>query len=333
VENELNDIDDLIGKILADEALPEEQIQLQNWIRESEANQKYFDQIKIIFDRAAANQVQLQFDADAAWKRVKGKLYNQKEAQQRWLNGGNVGRTLRIAAGVVLILAGGWATYKWYAQPNQTFAVASDSVVVSDTLPDGSTAFLNKKSSLSFEYNPREKKRKVKLKGESFFEVKHEKEKPFIIEAEEVLVQDLGTAFNVKAYPESDTIEVIVQSGEVQIYTLKNPGLHLGAGETGIYSKRLREFSKIIKADTNALAYKTGVFSFNKTDLRSIITKINEVYNAHISLNNEKLANCHITVNFNNEKLDTVIEVLAETLNLTVTRKEKQILLDGPGCQ
>ncbi|HEY5823487.1 MAG TPA: FecR domain-containing protein [Cyclobacteriaceae bacterium] len=329
----MNDIDDLIGKVLAGEASAEEKIQLQNWIRERAENQKYFDQIKTIFERASANQVQLQFDADAAWRRVKGKLSSQKQAKQIWFKTPPFQRTLRIAAGLILILTGGLATYRWYAQPIETFAVVSDAVVVSDTLPDGSAAFLNKKSSLSYEYNPREKKRRVKLTGESFFEVKHEEEKPFIIEAEEVLVQDLGTAFNVKAYPNSDTVEVIVKSGEVQIYTLKNSGLHLGAGETGIYSKRSREFSKRIKADTNALAYKTGVFSFNNTDLGSMIDKINEVYDAHIRLGNEKLAKCHITVNFNNEKLDTVIEVIAETLNLTVTKKDKEILLDGAGCQ
>ena len=332
MENEINDIDDLIGKVLAAEASAEEQVQLQNWISESAANQKYFDQIKTIFDRASANQLQLQFDADAAWKNVKTKLYNRKESKQRWLNV-EYERALRIAVGLVLILTGGLVTYRWYAQPIQTFAVVSDSVVVSDTLPDGSAAFLNKKSTLSYEYNPREKKRKVKLTGESFFEVKHEEEKPFIIETEEVLVQDLGTAFNVKAYPDSDTVEVIVKSGEVQIYTLKNPGLHLGAGETGIYSKHSHEFSKLIKADTNALAYKTGVFSFNNTNLSSMVDKINEVYGVHIKLGNEKLAKCHITVNFNNEKLDTVIEIIAETFNLTVTRKDKEILLDGAGCQ
>jgi transmembrane sensor len=328
VEKEINDIDDLIGKVLANEATLEEQIHVRDWTCLNDANQKYFNQIKAIFDRAAANQVQLQFDADAAWMRVKGELKNHKASKQIALL-----PALRIAAGVIILLSIGVYAYRWFNQPVQTFAVIADAAVVSDTLPDGSSAFLNKKSTLTYEYNPRDKKRKVKLKGESFFEVKHEEEKPFIIETEEVLVEDIGTAFNVKAYPESDTVVVIVQSGEVQIYTLKNPGLNLKAGETGIYSKSQKAFSKIVKADTNALAYKSGVFSFNNSDLRSLITKINEVYDAHIVLSKEELAHCHITVSFNNEKLDTVIEIITETLNLTATRKENEILLDGAGCQ
>jgi transmembrane sensor len=65
----------------------------------------------------------------------------------------------------------------------------------------------------------REKDRKVKLSGEAFFSVKHEEEKPFVIEAEDVLVRDIGTEFNLKAYPDKDTIEIIVTQGEVQFYT------------------------------------------------------------------------------------------------------------------
>ena len=199
-------------------------------------------------------------------------------------------------------------------------------------MPDGTTAFLNKKSSIVYEYSPRQKTRKVKLKGEGFFEVKHEEEKPFVIEVEEVRVRDIGTAFNVRAYPESDTVEVIVKTGEVQIYTAKNTGLDLKAGETGIYSKRLREFYRLEKIDTNALSYKTGVFSFNNTDLKSVIEKINAVYGSKIKLGNQGLAACRLTVSFHNDTLDTVVDVIAETLKLTMTRKGKEIVLNGPGC-
>jgi transmembrane sensor len=333
VENELNDIDDLIGKVLAGEAGAEEQIQLQNWIRANEANALYFNQIKTIFDSASGNQVQLKFDEDAAWANVKRKLHSQNETKTRYLFTLEGGKMLRIAAGILLISFVGFFAYQQLNRPTQTFVAKSVETTLLDTLPDGSSAFLNKRSTVSYEYNPKDQIRKVKLKGESFFEVKHEEEKPFIIEAEDVLVRDIGTAFNVKAYPESDTVEVIVQSGEVQIYTVKNPGLLLSAGETGIYSKHLREFSKIVKADTNALAYKTGVFSFNNTDLKSLISKINEVYDAHITLGNQRLENCHVTVSFNNDKLETIVEVIAETLNLKVTRNENEILLEGAGCQ
>jgi len=330
---EANDIDDLIGKVLALEASVHDQARLENWISQSDSNKKHFQQIRTIFESAAANHVQQQFDTDAAWAKVKRQVRSGKDnLNTRNINHG-YWQPLRIAAGIIVLLTIGIFSYQWLNPDIQTFAIASNMTTVHDTLPDGSTAFLNKNSSVAFEYNARERTRKVKLKGEGFFEVKHEEGNPFVIEAEDVLVRDIGTTFNVKAYPDSDTVEVIVKTGEVQIYTLKNPGLSLVAGETGIYSKRLREFSKMQKADTNALAYKTGVFSFNKTDLQSIIDKLNEVYGSHIKLANEKLGHCYITVNFSNEKLDDVVDVISQTLNLTVIRKEKEIILDGLGCE
>jgi ferric-dicitrate binding protein FerR (iron transport regulator) len=172
------------------------------------------------------------------------------------------------------------------------------------------------------------------LKGEGFFDVKHEEEKPFVIETEETLVRDIGTSFNIRSYADKDTIEVVVQSGVVQFYTLKDPGMMINAGETGIYSKRSKLFSKLPKADTNVLAYKTRVFSFHATDLQSVIEQINEVYDSKIRLANNDIARCQLTVTFRNDELDNMIEVITETLGLTSERNDKkEIILNGPGCQ
>ncbi len=332
MEKEINDIDDLIGKALAGEASVEEKSRLKAWSDLSAENKKYVDQIKTIFDRAASNTVQLNFDTDAAWKKVKARLYETRDDREahsiqsfNWSN-------LRIAASVIIMIGIGYFVYQFNNKPTQTFAFDSDFTTQQDTLPDGSTAFLNKKSSITYEYVRSQKTRRVKLKGEGFFEVKHQEEKPFVIEADEVLVKDIGTSFNVKAYPESDTIVVTVKTGEVQIYTLKNSGLSLKMGETGIYSKRLQEFTRLEKADTNLLAYKTGIFSFNNTDLKSMVDKINEVYDTKIKIESPALGNCRLTVNFHNDTIDTIVEVIAETLNLTVTRDGKEIILNGSGC-
>jgi ferric-dicitrate binding protein FerR (iron transport regulator) len=108
----------------------------------------------------------------------------------------------------------------------------------------------------------------------------------------------------------------------------------INAGEAGIYSKRGKFFAKIPKADTNVLAYKTRVFSFHATDLRSVVEQINEVYDSKIKLANEDIARCRLTVTFRNDELDTMIEIITETLGLTAERTDKkEIILNGPGCQ
>lgn len=211
-------------------------------------------------------------------------------------------------------------------------AVVSADSTRQDTLPDGSTAFLNKKSELAYSYDAKAKSRKVKLKGEAYFSVKHDEENPFVIEAEDILVRDIGTEFNLKAYPEKDTIEILVTEGEVQFYTLYDSGLNLKAGQRAIYSKRNKMFYRIEKPDTNILAYKTKVFSFNNTDLKSVVELLNEVYNSKIVLANKKLFDCRLTANYKEDNPAIIAEVIAETMNLTLTRRGEELILDGDGC-
>jgi transmembrane sensor len=332
VENVLNNMDDLIGKVLAGEATAQEQESVLLWREKSEANEKYFNQLKLIFDNTSAANVQVEFDADHAWNKVKSQL-NKRDGKVIPISSTPYFSPLRVAATVFLLVAVGVVIYLKSAPPVETLVVESEITTRQDTLPDGSTAFLNKKTEIKFEYNPREKTRKVQLKGEAYFTVKHEEEKPFIIEADEILVRDIGTEFNLKAYPDKDTIEIIVTHGEVQFYTRQDSGLNLKAGEKAIYSKRTKEFYRIEKPDTNTLAYKTKVFSFNNTDLRSVVTLLNEVYNSKISLASESLYNCRLTANFKEDNPEIIVEVIAETMGLELTKKEDQLILSGKGCE
>ncbi len=332
MEQEINDIDNLIGKVLAGEATPEEQRLLEVWLQKDKENPHYFHQLKAIFEKAGAHQVQLQFDTDAAWAKVRSKLHTSDDNVRSLWPPVQTKPLLRMAAGVVFILGAGFFAYQWRTLSPEPLAITADKTTLQHKLPDGTTAFLNRKSTISYSYRPSEKARRVTLKGEAFFEIKHQDEQSFVIEAEDVLVKDIGTSFNVKAFPDSDTVEVAVQTGEVQIYTLSDVGLHLNAGEAGIYNRRLHEFSRLVKADTNVLAYKTGILSFNNTYLKVVIESINEVYDSKIKLDNTALNTCRLTANFHGDSLDTIVEIIAETLKLTVTRKNNEIILHGPGC-
>jgi ferric-dicitrate binding protein FerR (iron transport regulator) len=325
-----SDIDDLIGKVLAGEGSVQDQAHVQHWVEQSDENRNYFETLKTIFEKAAATEIQVQFDTDAAWNKVRRKIIPTKVVPLYGTN--KYYQPLRIAATLLILLGIGYTTYILIAPATQTLALVSDSVTVTNTLPDGSTAFLNKKSELKYEFNPRAKTRKVVLRGEAYFTVRHEEENPFVIEADEVLVRDIGTEFNLKAYPDKDTIEIVVTHGEVQFYTRNDAGLNLQAGETAIYSKSNKQFYRIEKPDTNVLAYKTKTFSFNNTDLRSVVNLLNEVYDSHIKLANDKLYKCRLTANFKEDNAAIIAEVIAETMGLTLTKKDDAIILDGIGC-
>ena len=95
-----NDIDELIGKVLAGEGTVQEQETVLKWAKESEANRQYYEHLKTIFEKADATEIKIQFDTDAAWNKVRKKI--QKEpARVIPLNGNQTfNQVLRIAAGI-----------------------------------------------------------------------------------------------------------------------------------------------------------------------------------------------------------------------------------------
>lgn len=324
--SESDAIDDLIGKVLTLEATATEREQLDHWLQQSNANARYFEDLKIIFEKAAASRVKMKFDEDEAWRKVKSKI----ERQRRQIFFPSM--IVRVAAGIAIVATIGYFFYESSKPTGSSFAIATLHQTRQDTLPDGSVAFVNKNSHLNYEFNATEKTRKIKLDGEAYFEVRHDETRPLLIEANETLIQDIGTTFNVDAYPNSDSIVVTVESGKVHFYTLNDSGVDLNEGEAGIYIKSTKKFSKSAVANFNDIAYKTKVFSFRDTDLKTAVEMINEIYESKLILGNTAIGNCRLTVNFNNNPEEEMAEIIAETLGLTVEKKEGNFILNGSGC-
>jgi transmembrane sensor len=331
VANVSNDIDDLIGKYLAQEASAEERVVVENWLIENEDNLRYFNHLKSIFERAATVKNLQHFDTDLAWRKLRSKIQDRQGNNIRTLTPDAFGLFWRIAASAIIIAGIGYFTYLTL-QPAQLqpLELISKTQIKSDTLPDGSNVFLNKQTQLAYSFDKKKKIHQVKLKGEAYFAIQHQEEKTFVIEVEGVFIRDIGTAFNVKAYPDSTTIEVVVEEGEVMFYTANNEGISLTAGEKGVYNKTTRIFEEV-KPEPNITSYKSKQFVFNNATLGAIVQQLNSIYEKQIVIE-DHLKNCPLTVSFNNENIDEIASVISETLALTVKNSDKGIVLEGKGC-
>jgi len=324
-----NDIDELIAKYLAGEAQPDEIAWVEKWERETEGNRKYLDQFRMIFNKAANVREWQEFNTDAAWNNLKSKLSAPRGKVRTLPTQSNRNYYLRIAASILLVMSVGLSVYK-FLSPSKPLEVITGRQTAGDTLPDGSNVFLNKESKLAYTYDKKQKTHTVKLKGEAYFNIHHEDDKKFIVEAEGLYIRDIGTAFNVTAYPESNTVEVVVVEGEVEFFTDTNPGIRLTAGGKGVYNKDTKAFS-IEQPESNVLAYKTKFFSFSDTDLGSAVESLNAVYDKKIVIS-DSLKACHLTVSFNDEDISEIAAVIAETLGLSLKESETEIVLEGKGC-
>lgn len=332
MEKNINDIDELIGKYLAGEAGPDESHFIESWVSKKPENKKYFDQVKVIFDRASSITEVQQFDTDAAWNKVKSKITQgqkgkivelpQERTQFSWY--------LRIAASIVIAIGIGLFAYRWFNPDKTTMHVATVHSMQADTLPDGTNVFMNRKTELAYEFDTKKETHVVKLRGEAYFKIQPEGDKKFIVQAEEVFVEDIGTSFNVTAYPEQNTVEVVVDEGEVIFYSEANAGIRVQANGKGVYNKVTRSFT-LTKPEPNATAYKTKFFSFSDNDLQTVVNELNEVYPQKIRIS-DSIRNCRLTVTFKNEEPQEIANVIAETLGLTLKVAGHEIMLEGSGC-
>lgn len=220
---------ELLVKYIAGEATAEEKLQMEEWIAAAAANREYYEHFKRIWEESGNLENDNAVNEDQAWERFKQRTENVRPIKR--LNG----RWLKIAAAIVITFGAflftkylliskddaRFATVITKPQPKNAVSAPEKLVAISankvknDTLPDGTTIIQNKNSTISYPENFGGNTRMVNLKGEAFFNVKHNELKPFIIKVNDVQITVLGTSFNVKSY--GGNTEVVVETGMVSV--------------------------------------------------------------------------------------------------------------------
>ena len=154
-------------------------------------------------------------------------------------------------------------------------------------LADGTNVWLNSESELTFPSKFPGKERTVSLKGEGFFEVSENKEKPFKVKldgGEEITV--LGTSFNVMTYKNEPVQKVTLLEGRIN---LSNQSVHktLKPGQQAVILNGKMEVNNDAIID-HEIAWKNGLFDFQNDDLLTIMRQISRWYNVEIVTNGSK---------------------------------------------
>jgi transmembrane sensor len=200
-------MDDLIIRFLTGITTKDENNTLISWIKSSPANQEYFNKLRDIW--LASSQIQLQQPYLVKTK-PSFKLFSE---------------LIKIAAVFVIALVIGAFGYRTFYGKSGNFLVKLKPVTVESkrgamaliTLPDGSKAWLNAESEITYGDQFNISTREIKMSGEAYFEVVTNPSKPFIVKAGNLNIKALGTSFNVKAYPEDRFVITTLVKGKVII--------------------------------------------------------------------------------------------------------------------
>lgn len=211
--------DDLLIRYLAEETTETESAAVESWLSESEANHRKLAAYRVLFEESKALKPGVFGDVDKAWERLEQRIDSHAETVppaypfKKWL---------AVAASLLILLSA--ATWFYLHRAGTIHLYANEQPLV-DSLPDGSLISLNKNSSLSFKPG---KTREAILTGEAFFDVKHDAAHPFQVRVNDVLINVLGTSFNVKTI--GNQTEIQVKSGIVSV-SGENQQVQLEAGE------------------------------------------------------------------------------------------------------
>ena len=291
-----------------------------------------FNDMAEIWDMAGTAYSFRQSDTDMAWDSLDRKLSNEpKSLNFKRFN------LLKYAAIFLALVALPVVTLLITRNPGKVdiqFAVATPEMKLIQTvakplepttvtLPDGSTVKLNANSTLQYPAQFAEGPRKVKLSGEAYFEVIHDAAHPFVVEADQVVIEDLGTAFTVYAYPGKEQVVVNVTSGSVRLReTIQNSEAVLTAGWNGKHRTNGGKIEIDNELTPNYLSWITKVVSFHRTPLSAVFEELENIYHVPVTYSDPAIAQIAYTANFEKFELEEIVNIIAKTHHLTVSRAE-----------
>ncbi|MFY0650702.1 MAG: FecR domain-containing protein [Cyclobacteriaceae bacterium] len=203
------------------------------------------------------------------------------------------------------------------------------------TLPDQSIVWLNAESQLTYS-TTFTNERKVYLKGEAFFDVKHDKARPFSVASGDVEVKVLGTSFNVRSFSESELISVAVATGKVQVTgnnsSDQSEDIFLLPDQMCTYSKRDHLFEKIPFDKIDMLGWKEGILKFTDADFKTLKNELERWYGVSIIFENKVVSDRmdkkkDFTVVYHDESLEAVLKGLSFIFDFEFTIDENVVVI------
>jgi transmembrane sensor len=237
-----------------------------------------------------------------------------------------------VAASIALLFAVSFLVLQGRLTKEVEYAVETNvsGRVKQVLLADGSKVMVNVGSKLIYPKEFSSKKREVFLTGEAYFEVSHNKHKPFIVRVGDIGVKVLGTKFNVKAYTNDVNITTSLLEGSVQVdNSITAQSLKMEPNEVFTYNQ-LSHTSKVTKqANVSAnVLWLNGVVKMDQMSFEEICQQLERIYNVRLIILNEPLKAKRFTGEFRyGEDLTSFLEVLKITTPFTYTVNQQTIIL------
>jgi len=334
-----DDIKILLARYITNQASEAEAREVKHWIGLHPENELYFIELY----EAWQNMLYLKpetIDEEKAYQLFSEKVAPKKQIihSLRWFKYAAV--LFIVLVSVVLL------TYLRPTHPDSNRQViAKNGSVKKIILTDSTIVWLNAGSTLKYDAGFGKTNRTVYLEGEAFFDIGHHiKTIPFIVNTKNYAIRDIGTRFNLKAYPADPFFETTVVKGEVAvaanlennqhevnlIYVKPHQLLRIYYHPEKQDQKEIAspahsynevQVSQIDSAKMDVYAgWKDDLLVFDGNTLNEISKVLERRYNVQIELNDNQLQNIRYSGSFKNvPDIDKVLSIIKQNTPINYT--------------
>jgi len=200
------------------------------------------------------------------------------------------------------------------------------------TLPDQTEVWLNSGSILEFPLALNQQDgRKVKLSGQGYFKVAHDKKHPFIVETDELRIKALGTSFDVSSYANDQQIASTLEEGSIAIIGLNGKELtRINPGQKATFYKlsgnlEVREVETMLTT-----SWKDGKLIFRNTSLSDVTVLLERWFNCKIHLD-PRLSNAGLmyTATIQDETLGEVLKMIEISTHIKTKIEKREVYINS----
>lgn len=206
------------------------------------------------------------------------------------------------------------------------------------SLPDGSSVVLQPGARISYSTCLAGKcPRQVYLSGAAFFEVKRNIE-PFVVYANEMVINVLGTSFMVSAYDEDTLVSVAVKTGKIAIAIQPKENdarVNLSAHQQAVLTRSNHVLDVLpMNIAAPALPTVTALYSFVFADAPadSVFNLLEKAYGVQINYDKTLMAGCRLTASLDDEPLKEKLKLICQALEAACTIEGDKITVTTKGC-
>lgn len=348
--NDKDRLEELMKKYLAKEhtsAEAEELFDLLRFVHQPEMLEAFFEDRWDVEDRPEAMVVWKDVLRARASKRVESADIKKKapiHSLWKW----------SVAASVLLLISVLWWTLN--IEPEFVTYTTGFGETQEIILEDGTEIVLNANSEIT--WNSRWKEggvREIDLKGEAYFDVAHVEwesadsvgRMPFQVRTEDMVIDVLGTAFNVTKRKGETT--VFLERGVVQldflsslldfdieststeegdeeeevVQKISEKSMRMEPGEVVTYSSQTRKLEKTVDLSTRDLTeWKEGTLSYHDIEFREMLDHLEGIYGKQFEVQDPEILDRRVTVGFPYEDWETVRKLMEVSLQIELQSVE-----------